>query len=69
MTDKKEYNAKYYQEHKAEIAERKKRHYEEHREEILARNKKWQKDNKEYWNEYMRERRKKLKAIDEINEG
>lgn len=64
MANSKEYSAKYYQEHRQEIVERKKKHYEEHKEEILARNRKWVEDNRERWNEYMRERRKKLKAID-----
>lgn len=59
VTNNKEYNAKYYQEHKQQIVERKKKHYEEHKEEILARNRKWIEDNREQWNEYMRERRKK----------
>lgn len=64
MRNNKEYNAKYYQEHKQQIVERKKKHYEEHKEEILARNRKWIEDNRGHWNEYMRERRKKLKGID-----
>lgn len=58
MTNSKEYNAKYYQEHKQQIVEKKKKHYEEHKEEILARNKRWMENNRERWNEYMRERRK-----------
>lgn len=69
MTNSKEYSAKYYQEHRQEIAERKKKHYEAHKEEILARNKRWVENNRERWNEYMRERRKKLKAIDEMNKA
>lgn len=64
MGNNKEYNAKYYQEHRRQIVERKKKHYEEHKEEILARNKRWVESNREHWNEYMRERRKKLKGID-----
>lgn len=64
MVSSKEYSAKYYQEHRQEISERKKRHYEEHKEEILARNKRWLENNREHWNEYIRERRKKLKGID-----
>lgn len=64
MANSKEYNAKYYQGHKQQIVERKKKHYEEHKEEILARNKRWLEDNREHWNEYIRERRKKLKNID-----
>ena len=64
MTNSKEYNAKYYQGHKQQIVERKKKHYKEHKEEILARNKRWIENNREHWNEYIRERRKKLKSID-----
>ena len=64
MANSKEYNAKYYQGHKQQIVERKKKHYKEHKEEILSRNKKWVENNREQWNEYMRERRKKLKNID-----
>ena len=64
MANSKEYNAKYYQGHKQQIVERKKKHYKEHKEEILSRNRKWVENNRERWNEYMRERRKKLKNID-----
>ena len=35
MTNSKEYSAKYYQEHRQEIVERKKKHYEENKEERL----------------------------------
>ena len=59
MANSKEYNAKYYQEHKQEISERKKQHYQEHKEDILARNKRWMENNREHWNAYMRNRRKK----------
>ena len=59
MADSKEYNAKYYREHKQEISERKKKHYEKHREDILARNKRWMENNRDHWNAYMRDRRKK----------
>ena len=64
MANSKEYNAKYYQEHRQQLVERKKKHYKEHKEEILARNKRGIENNSEHWNEYIRERRKKLKGID-----
>lgn len=66
---KKEYNAKYWAEHKKQISEKRKKRYEEdaeYREHIISKNKEWIENNRDRWNEYMRERRAKLKAIDEM---
>ena len=57
----KEYNAKYYREHKKEISEKKKQYYLENKELVLARNRKWIENNREQWNAYVRNRRKKGK--------
>lgn len=56
-----EYNAKYWAEHKEEISERRKKLYKEHKTEIDERNKRWLNANRDKWNAYMRERRKKAK--------
>lgn len=61
MSNTKEYNAKYYAEHKKEISERRKEVYKKDKKKIIDRNKKWQKDNREYWNAYMREYRRRKK--------
>lgn len=59
--NKSEYNAKYWAEHKKEISERRKKLYKEHKAEIDERNKRWLNANRDKWNAYMRERRKKAK--------
>lgn len=61
MSNSKEYNAKYYAEHKEELSKKRKEVYKKDRERILKRNKKWLKDNREQWNEYMREYRRRRK--------
>ena len=61
MSNTKEYNAKYYQEHKAEIRERKIKRYKENPEIYKERAKQWVEANREKWNAYMRERRKQAK--------
>lgn len=60
--DRSEYNAKYWAEHKEELCARRKEVYKRDRDKINKRNIQWKKDNKEKWNAYMREyrRRKKL---------
>lgn len=61
----KEYNANYWKEHKEEISEARKRKYKKDRDKILTRNKKWLKDNKDHWNAYQREyRRRKKEGLD-----
>ena len=61
MMNRSEYNAKYWAEHKEEISERRKKLYKEHKAEIDERNKRWLNANRDKWNAYMRERRKKAK--------
>ena len=61
MANSKEYNAKYWQEHKEEISERRKKLYKERKGEIDERNKRWLDANRDKWNAYMRERRRKAK--------
>ena len=59
--NRKEYNAKYWIEHKEQLSARRKKNYRENKEKIDARNKKWIEKNREHWNEYMRERRRRAK--------
>lgn len=63
----KEYNAKYWATHRSEIAKARKKKYDADPDKHKARTLKWMKENKERWNAYMREYRKKIKAIDEMN--
>ena len=63
-----EYNAKYWAEHKKEISERRKKLYREHKEEIDERNKRWLNANREHWNAYLREYRRK-KKLDKKNQA
>ena len=58
MANSKEYNAKYYQEHKEELSEKKKKAYRENPEKSKELVYKWREKNRERWNAYMRERRK-----------
>lgn len=58
MANSKEYNAKYYAEHKEELSEKKKKAYRENPEKNKERVYKWRENNREKWNAYMRERRK-----------
>lgn len=60
----KEYNAEYYRKHRKEISEQRKQHYQEYKECIRARNRKWLENNREQWNAYMRNRRKKEEQND-----
>ena len=57
----KEYNSKYWAEHKSEISAHRKAFYQEHKAEINERNKRWLDANRDKWNAYMRERRRKAK--------
>ena len=58
----KEYNAKYWKEHKEQISERRKKFYQEHKEEISKRNKRWIEANRDKWNAYQREYYRRKKA-------
>lgn len=59
MANSKEYNAKYYREHKEEISEKRKKKYHADPEPYKEAVYKWRENNREKWNAYMRERRKK----------
>lgn len=72
MSNSKEYNARYWKEHKEKISEKRKKRYEEdaeYREHITNKSKKWVEKNRDKWNAYMRERRKKVKAVDETKKN
>lgn len=58
MSNKKEYNAKYYREHKEELSEQRKKKYHANPEPYKRAVYKWRENNREKWNAYMRERRK-----------
>ncbi len=62
MTNSKEYNARYYQEHQDKIKAKKKELYKADPAKYKERAKAWVEANREQWNAYMRERRRKLKA-------
>ncbi len=66
MSNSKEYNARYYQEHRKEISEKRKQKYKENPEPYKEAVVKWRKRNKDKWLAYIRERRAKLKDIDEM---
>ena len=61
MSNTSEYNARYYAEHKKEISERRKKVYKRDKKKITERNLKWRDNNREHWNAYMREYRRKKK--------
>lgn len=56
----KEYNKKYYAEHKEELLEKRKKEYNSKK--AVAASRKWQKNNKEHWNAYQRAYRAKKKG-------
>lgn len=62
-TNKKEYNRKYYQEHKEHRLAYHKKYYEKHKEELLAYAKKARDSNPEYHAEWQRKNKEKLNAI------
>lgn len=64
MANSKEYNAKYYAEHKKELSEKRKKAYRENPEKNKERVYKWRENNREKWNAYMRERRRIDKQAD-----
>ena len=61
MSNTSEYNSRYYAEHKEEISERRKKVYKRDKKKITERNLKWRNNNREHWNAYMREYRRKKK--------
>ena len=61
MTNSKEYNAKYYREHKEEILARKKENYRKNSEAYKQRARQRVQRDREGWNAYMREWRRKRK--------
>lgn len=62
MANSKEYNAQYYQEHQDKIKVKRKEQYKSDPAKYKKRAKAWVEANREQWNAYMRERRRKLKA-------
>lgn len=58
MANSKEYNAKYYAEHKEKISEKRKKKYRADPKPYKEATYKWRENNREKWNAYMRERRK-----------
>ena len=61
MANTKEYNARYWAEHRTELLAKKKRAYEKDPAKVRERNKRWLDANRDKWNAYMRERRRKAK--------
>lgn len=50
--NRKEYNAKYYQEHKEQFREYRKKYYQEHKKEIIEKQKQWYQEHKKENQEY-----------------
>lgn len=63
MKSTKEYNARYYQKHKEEIKAKKRELYKANPGKVKNQVRAWRASNREHWNEYMRERRKRLKYL------
>lgn len=59
--DRSEYNKKYWAEHKEELSAHRKERYKREKDKIDAINRRWLDANREHWNAYMRERRRKAK--------
>lgn len=67
---RKEYNAKYWSEHSKEINRSRRVKYKEDKDKFLDRNKRWFKKNRDKWNEYQREyRKRKRESIDKSKEA
>lgn len=65
--NRKEYNAKYWAEHRDEISKQRKKYYQKNKEEIKARSTRWFQANRDRWNKYQRERaRSKRKEVDNV---
>ena len=61
MKDHKEYMREYWIKNKKRLSAQRSKYYQEHKEEIDERNKNWLENNRDKWNAYMRERRRKAK--------
>lgn len=59
-----EYNAKYWAAHKERISEKRRKAYKEDPTKVNERNKRWLENNRERWNAYQREYRRRHNAID-----
>lgn len=67
---RKEYNAKYWANNKAKISKTRKEKYRESPEKVIDRNKRWFSENRDRWNAYQREYRKRKKAeLDKSNKA
>ena len=62
MKNKKEYMQEYWIKNKKRLSAQRSKYYQEHKEEIDERNKAWLEKNRDKWNAYMREYRKRKKA-------
>lgn len=60
--DRKAYNDKYWAEHRYEILKKRRERYKKDKKKIDAQNRRWLDANREHWNAYMRDYRKKKKA-------
>lgn len=67
MKDKKEYMREYWIKNKKRLSIQRSKYYKEHKEEIDERNKVWLENNRDKWNAYMRERRRKAKLDKQKN--
>lgn len=63
--NRREYFKKYYEEHKKELSEKKAEQYKRNPEKYKAAHARWMQENREKWNAYMRERRRKAKLDSE----
>lgn len=63
--NRQEYFKKYYEEHKKELSEKKAEYYKRNPEKYKASHARWMQENREKWNAYMRERRRKAKLDSE----
>lgn len=67
MKNKKEYMQEYWIKNKKRLSAQRSKYYQEHKEEIDERNKVWLENNRDKWNAYMRERRRKAKLDKQKN--
>ena len=66
---RKEYNAKYWSKHSEEINKSRRAKYKEDKDKFLDRNKRWLDKNRDRWNAYQREyRKRKQESIDKSKE-
>ena len=62
-----EYNAKYWAANRERISKKRKENYEKDPSKILERNKRWLENNREHWNAYQREYRRRQRSIDKAD--